>query len=103
MEECFLELFDKQSDSVYSCDMVATINTDELAGPMELFLMASVARGGLTTLYAFQRNAGLEPGSIKKAVAALEMAGLLRRSNVATSGRRRRTMALTTTGEQVLL
>ena len=83
--------------------MVATINIDELAGPMELFLMASVSRGGLTTLYAFQRDAGLEPGSIKKVISALEMAGLLERSNVPTSGRRRRNMTLTPAGEQVLL
>lgn len=65
--------------------------------------MAAIARGGLTTLYAFQRNAGLEPGSIKKVIAALEMAGLLKRSNVATSGRRRRTMALTEEGNRFLV
>ena len=69
---------------------------------MELFLMAAIARGGLTTLYAFQRKADLEPGSIKKVIAALEMAGLLARSNVATSGRRRRTMALTEAGKRFL-
>jgi DNA-binding MarR family transcriptional regulator len=76
--------------------------TEELAGPMELFLMAAIARGGLTTLYAFQRKADLEPGSIRKVIAALQMAGLLVRSNVATSGRRRRTMALTEVGKRFL-
>ena len=83
--------------------MVETIKANQLTGPMELFLMASIARGDLNTLYALQRNVNLEPGSIKKVIAGLEMAGLLVRSNVATSGRRRRNMALTAAGEQVLL
>jgi DNA-binding MarR family transcriptional regulator len=81
--------------------MVETITIDELAGPMPIFLMAAISRGGLNTLYAFQQAACLEPGSINHVVKELEKAGLLVRSEGAKRGRR--AMALTEAGESFLV
>ena len=63
--------------------------------------MAAISRGGLTTLYAFQRTAGLEPGSINQIIRRLEKGGLLARSEGAKRGRR--AMALTEAGERFLV
>jgi DNA-binding MarR family transcriptional regulator len=68
---------------------------------MEIFLMAAVSRGGLNTLYALKQEAGLEPGSIKKAIEDLVEAGLLHRSEGAKRGRR--AMAVTDAGERLLV
>ncbi|MGB8032108.1 MAG: helix-turn-helix domain-containing protein [Terracidiphilus sp.] len=81
--------------------MVETIINDELAGPMEIFLMAAISRGGLNTLYLFQQVSGLEPGSINHVIKELEKAGLLVRSEGAKRGRR--AMALTEVGERFLV
>ena len=62
--------------------------------------MAAISRGGPTTLYAFQRSAGLEPGSINHIIKGLEKGGFLTRSEGAERGRR--TMALTEAGERFL-
>jgi DNA-binding MarR family transcriptional regulator len=68
---------------------------------MDTFVMAAISRGGLTTLYAFQRTAGLEPGSINQIIRRLEKGGLLARSEGAKRGRR--AMALTEAGERFLV
>ena len=81
--------------------MVSTIMTDELTGPMEIFLMAAISRGGLSTLYALQQEVGLQPGSLNHVIKELEKAGLLVRSEGAKRGRR--AMALTEAGERFLV
>jgi DNA-binding PadR family transcriptional regulator len=81
--------------------MVSTITTDELTGPMPTFLMATISRGGLKTLYALQQAAGLQPGSLAHVIKALLEAGFLVRSDVAKRGRR--AMALTEAGERFLV
>jgi DNA-binding MarR family transcriptional regulator len=68
---------------------------------MEMFLMAAISRGGLNTLYAFQRSAGLQPGSLAPVIKSLIGAGLLTRSDGVKRGRR--PMELTEFGERVLV
>jgi hypothetical protein len=68
---------------------------------MEMFLMAAISRGGLKTLYAFQRAAGLQPGSLAPVINSLIGAGLLTRSEGGKRGRR--PMELTESGERVLI
>jgi DNA-binding MarR family transcriptional regulator len=67
---------------------------------MEVFLMAAISRGGLTTFYSLQQYAGLQPGSIKQVIKQLEETGLLERSAGAKRGRRN--MALTGLGHDLL-
>lgn len=67
---------------------------------MEFFLLAVIFRGGLQTLYALHRAAGLQPGSVLQVIKRLEAQHLLVRS---TGGkRRRRMMSLTQAGESFL-
>jgi len=80
--------------------MVATIKDGRSIGSMEIFLMAAISRGGLNTIYALQRDADLQPGSIKKAIKDLVEDGLLERSDGAKRGRR--AMALTKSGDRFL-
>lgn len=84
----------------YSFDMVETMMQITEMSPMEIFLLAAIARGGLRTLYALQQEAGLQPGSIKGALNHLEDGGLLSRSQGAKRGRR--DMSVTATGEEFL-
>ena len=72
-----------------------------LIGPMEVFLMAAISRGGLNTLYAFQQAVGLQPGSLRPVIQYLEDAGLMVRAKGAKRGRR--AMALTEAGERLLV
>jgi DNA-binding MarR family transcriptional regulator len=81
--------------------MVKTTWTRELTGPMEIFLMAAISRGGLNTLYALQQAAGLQPGSLAHIIKALMEAGMLERSEGAKRGRR--AMKLTEAGERFLV
>lgn len=69
--------------------------------PMEVFLMAAISRGGLNTLYALQRAAGLQPGSLAPMIRNLVETGLLTRSERGKRGRR--AMALTEFGERFLV
>lgn len=78
-----------------------TITDDEHIGPMDTFVMAAISRGGLTTLYAFQRAVGLEPGSINHIIRGLEKGSFLTRSVGAKRGRR--AMKLTEAGERFLV
>jgi DNA-binding MarR family transcriptional regulator len=73
----------------------------EFNGPMQIFLMAAISRGGLNTLYALQQAAGLQPGSLAHVIKALMEAGMLERSEGAKRGRRE--MALTAAGERFLV
>jgi DNA-binding MarR family transcriptional regulator len=81
--------------------MVETIKTSEIAEPLDIFVMAAVFRGGLNTLYAFQRAAGVEPGSISHIIRRLEKGGFLARSEGAKRGKR--AMKLTEAGEKFLV
>jgi DNA-binding MarR family transcriptional regulator len=81
--------------------MVETISAgDGPKGPMEVFLMAAISHGGLNTLYALQRAAGLQPGSLAPVIRNLVEAGLLVRSERGKRGRR--TMTVTKAGERLL-
>jgi DNA-binding MarR family transcriptional regulator len=81
--------------------MVETIKTERVPQPMEMFLMAVISRGGLNTLYGFQQETGLQPGSITKVIENLQKDGLLDRSDRAKRGRR--AMRLTEAGERLLV
>jgi DNA-binding PadR family transcriptional regulator len=67
---------------------------------MEFFVLASVSRGGLRSLYELQQGVGLQPGAIHPVLRRLEVDGLLERSE--QRRRRRRTMTVTREGERVL-
>jgi DNA-binding MarR family transcriptional regulator len=67
---------------------------------MEVFLMAAISRGNLTTLYALKESAGLQPGSLAHVIKALIEAGLLERSESVKRGRR--PMTLTENGDKFL-
>lgn len=88
-------------DSVcYKCyNVVMTIQSDE-RNVMDYFLLATVSRGGMNTLYALQHSAGLQPGGIQPTLRRLEAEGLLKRSEEAK--RRKRVIQVTDEGEQLL-
>lgn len=67
---------------------------------MEFFLLATISRGGVKTLYELQHGASLQPGSIQPTLRRLEEEGLLTRSEEAK--RRRRVMKVTEEGELLL-
>src|SRR3954454_23727883 len=74
--------------------------TNLVNGPMEMFILAAVSRGGLDTLYALQQEAGLQPGGIAPVIRRLEQEGLLTR--LEGGKRRRRAMKVTEKGEEFL-
>ena len=67
---------------------------------MEFFILALIHRVGLTSLYAFQQRAGLQPGGIRPALVRLEQRKLIQRSE--SSARLRRDFALTQDGAALL-
>ena len=67
---------------------------------MEFFILALIHRVGLTSLYAFQQRAGLQPGGIRPALARLEQRNLVKRSD--SNARQRRDFALTCDGVALL-
>jgi DNA-binding MarR family transcriptional regulator len=67
---------------------------------MDFFLLASISRGGLRSLYDLKQQAGLEPGGIRLLLNRLERDGLLERSE--QQKRRRRLMTVTEKGSQML-
>ena len=67
---------------------------------MEYFILALVGKLELNSLYAFKEEAGLEPGGIRPAMSRLEKCGFLTRTE--PKERRRRDLALTLTGFEVL-
>jgi DNA-binding MarR family transcriptional regulator len=69
-------------------------------GAMEYFILTLIGRAKLTSLYEFQQKAGLQPGGIRQALVRLERRGLITRAASAT--RRRRELALTNVGFDVL-
>jgi DNA-binding MarR family transcriptional regulator len=81
--------------------VVETIKTEKPKTPMEMFLLAAISRGGLNTLYALQRAAGLQPGNLAPVIRNLVGAGLLIRSERGKRGRR--AMTLTEAGERFLV
>lgn len=80
--------------------MVENMLSSHDLGPMDFFLMAAISRGGLNSLYAFQRHAELQPGSISSTINSLGKFGLLGRRDAEKRGRR--PMVLTETGERIL-
>jgi DNA-binding PadR family transcriptional regulator len=63
---------------------------------MEYFILALIEKAKLTTLYAFQQRAGLQPGGIRPALHRLEEAGLITRAE--SSKRQRKALSLTPQG-----
>jgi DNA-binding MarR family transcriptional regulator len=80
--------------------MVENMSADRSFEPMELFLMAAISRAGVNSMYAFQRDAELQPGSISSIIGRLEQTGLLLRRGAEKRGLR--PMVLTETGEDAL-
>ena len=62
--------------------------------------MAAISRGGLNTLYALQKSAGLQPGNLSPVIERLQECGFLTRSEAAK--RKRKVMELTENGEAFL-
>lgn len=71
-------------------------NSEVVLSAMEYFILALIDRAGLTSLYAFQRKAGLQPGGIRSALTRLEELHLIRRAE--SAARRLREMSLTEEG-----
>jgi DNA-binding MarR family transcriptional regulator len=67
---------------------------------MEFFVLASIARGGLHSLYELQQGVGLQPGAIHGVLKSLEADGFLERSE--QQRRRKRLMTVTEKGEKHL-
>lgn len=83
-----------------SYNVVVTIQVRPERNVMEFFLLATISRGGVHTLYELQHDAGLQPGGIQPTLRRLEEEGLLHRSEEAK--RRRRVMTVTEDGERLL-
>ena len=64
--------------------------------------MTVISRASLNTLYRLQREANLQPGSVRHALRDLEEMGLIARSEAPTRGRHQRAMSLTPAGESFL-
>lgn len=69
-------------------------------GAMEYFILALISKARLTSLYAFQQRAALQPGGIRPALLRLERMGLVERAE--SSARRRRELSLTPRGMRIL-
>ncbi len=69
-------------------------------GPMEYFILALIGRLELRSLYAIRQEVGLEPGGIRSALKHLVDGNLITRAD--EGKRRRRDMALTQVGTNVL-
>ena len=67
---------------------------------MEFFILALIARMGLTSLYDIRESAGLQPGGIRFSLDQLEKRGWITRSE--PGRRRRRDLALTADGRELL-
>jgi DNA-binding MarR family transcriptional regulator len=74
--------------------------TDMGFGAMDFFLMALVDRADLTSLYALQQKANLQPGSLRAVLQRLEGFKLIERAESAS--RRRRDLSLTALGTSFL-
>jgi hypothetical protein len=77
--------------------MTDTKNSGHDLGPMELFILVLIGRMGLTSLYAFKEEVGLEPGGIRAALARLQNDQMLTRAD--PGKRKRRDLALTEIGK----
>jgi DNA-binding MarR family transcriptional regulator len=69
-------------------------------GAMEFFILAVIGKARLTSMYALQQRAGLQPGGIRPALRRLERLGFINRAQ--SSIRQRRELSLTTRGEKSL-
>ncbi len=69
-------------------------------GPMEFFILVLIGPMGLTSLYAFKDEAGLEPGGIRAALTRLEDRHLITRAD--PGRRRRRNLEVTESGYAAL-
>ncbi len=73
-----------------------TNETEITLSAMEYFLLALIQKAELTSLYAFQQGAGLQPGGIRSALQRLESLRLIARAE--SGARRRRDFSLTPGG-----
>jgi DNA-binding MarR family transcriptional regulator len=73
----------------------------ERVDPMEVFLLAAIARGGLDSIYALQREVDLQPGNVLPLIKALIGDGMLTRTE--QGRRRRKAIAITEMGEKFLV
>jgi DNA-binding PadR family transcriptional regulator len=96
----FSQILVKFGALCYDEDNVWIITMNRDVGPMAVFLMAAVSRAGLDTVYAMQRAARLQPGSLEQVIRELVSDGLLVRSEAAK--RRRRAISLTDAGAEFL-
>ena len=67
---------------------------------MEFFLMSTIEKAGLNSMYRLQQMAGLQPGGIRPTLARLERYGLLARERGSKHGRKE--LKLSEQGRQVL-
>lgn len=67
---------------------------------MEIFILALIDKADLTSLYAFQQQAGLQPGGIRSTLERLEQRSLIERAE--SSARQRRDYSLTLEGSRFL-
>lgn len=74
--------------------------TERKPSAMEYFILALIGKAGLTSLYAFQQRAGLQPGGIRSALERLESWHLIARGE--STARRKRSISLTEEGKAFL-
>lgn len=75
-------------------------DSEQSLSVMEYFILALVGKARLTSLYAFQQRAGLQPGGIRTSLQRLEDRGLLERAK--SGSRQRRDLSLTPAGARFL-
>lgn len=75
-------------------------DSEQSLSVMEYFILALVGKARLTSLYAFQQRAGLQPGGIRTSLQRLEDHGLLERAK--SGSRQRRDLSLTPAGARFL-
>jgi DNA-binding MarR family transcriptional regulator len=80
--------------------MNPTGSSEDDLGAMEFFILALVGKIGLGSLYELRQQAGLEPGSIRSAMKALEEKRFISRTGPGKRGRR--ALALTSAGSAFL-
>ena len=75
-------------------------DSEQSLSVMEYFILALIGKARLTSLYAFQQRAGLQPGGIRTSLQRLGDRGLLERAE--SGSRKRRDLSLTSAGTRYL-
>ena len=75
-------------------------DSEQSLSVMEYFILALIGKARLTSLYAFQQRAALQPGGIRTSLERLEQRGLLERAE--SGSRQRRDLSLTAAGLRFL-